>query len=271
MPETASVESYDHWYDSNSSSASVPGFIHKRLDEIVAGFSAYRKLNRLLDVGCGAGALLQAAARARWDAEGQEISRTGSEHVKELGIRTFHGDLLEANYPSDYFDVVTASEVLEHLPDPKKYLAEILRVLRPGGLFWGTTPHGRGLSARLLGIDWSCIGPPDHLQLFSTSGMRTLLTSTGFRRVRLSTQGMDPYELREAWRKRRRGEAAANGAPAEGQANFINERYSLNENLVKSPFRRTVKNAVNMLLSLSRQGDSLKIWAEKGSAKGGTK
>ncbi|HKR02231.1 MAG TPA: class I SAM-dependent methyltransferase [Pyrinomonadaceae bacterium] len=262
MPEATGAEVYDNWYDPESSTVSMPAFIHSRLDEIVGSFSPYRKTNLLLDVGCGAGALLQAAARAGWDAEGQEISRTGCEYIRGLGIRAYHGDLLEAKYPSDRFDVVTASEVLEHLPDPELYVREIFRILRPGGLFWGTTPHGRGLSASLLGIDWSVVGPPDHLQLFSTKGIKILFAKSGFRRTRVLTQGMNPYEILEAWRKRR----AANNAPADAepaQPNFINERYNLNESFTKSPLRRTVKTAVNKMLSVSRQGDTLKIWAEK--------
>ena len=47
-------------------------------------------------------------------------------------------------------------------------------MLRPGGLFWTTTPHARGLSARVLGLKWRCIWPPEHLQLFSVAWSKSV-------------------------------------------------------------------------------------------------
>ncbi len=54
----------------------------------------------------------------------------------------------EAAFPSEHFDVITAAELVEHLCDPQALLHEVARILRPGGLFWMTTPHARGLSGR---------------------------------------------------------------------------------------------------------------------------
>src|SRR5215210_2111919 len=47
---------YDAYY--HEANLSVPAFVGQRLDEILAGFAPHRRLNRLLDVGCGAGSLL---------------------------------------------------------------------------------------------------------------------------------------------------------------------------------------------------------------------
>ncbi len=169
---------YDAYY--HEANLSIPAFISRRLDEIFESFAPHRKSNRLLDVGCGAGSLLEAARRAGWEAEGTEVSRPAVEHVRGEGFEVFHGELAEAKYPEGHFDVVTASEIIEHVPDPLSMLREIARILRPGGLFWATTPHGRGLSARVLGIKWSTVSPPEHLQLFTLGGVRGLLKEAGF-------------------------------------------------------------------------------------------
>jgi SAM-dependent methyltransferase len=255
---------YDDYYD--EANLSVPPFVERRLDEIVAGFAPFRKGNRLLDVGCGAGSLLEAARRAGWDAEGVEVSLPSVEHVRARGFEVFYGELAAARFPAASFDVVTASEILEHLPEPQELLREIARVVRPGGLFWGTTPHGRGLSARALGVGWSAVHPPEHLQLFSLGGLRALLASAGFRRVRLTSRGVNPFEL---WRAlRRRGDTAAAraggaGGPEVEHFDRVATGYQLNEALAKGRARRLAKGALNALLGAARCGDSIKIWAVK--------
>jgi SAM-dependent methyltransferase len=264
LPAAGAAENYEGYYDEGN--LAVPDFIDRRLDEIVAGFEPYRRAGRLLDVGCGAGTFLRAAARAGWEAVGVEVSATAAEHNRAAGFEVFNGFLEEARYPEGHFDVVLASEVLEHVPDPGEMLREILRVLRPGGLLWATTPNGRGLSARALGLGWSAVCPPEHLHLFSRRAAAQLLSETGFGRVRVVTEGANPVELLRALR---RGEPQppAHGAPSPSPHAAGNERvqtgYELNAFLSESRPRRLVKDAVNGLLRLSRLGDSLKIRAER--------
>lgn len=249
---------YDSYYGEEN--LSVPDFINARLDEIVADFAPYRRGGRLLDVGFGAGALLEAARRAGWTAAGVEVSRTACEHVRARGFEVFCGELSEAAYPNGHFDVVTASEVLEHVADPRSLLRDIARVVRPGGLLWMTTPHGRGVSSRALGVGWSVVSPPEHLQLFSTRSIRALLADAGFRKVRLATHGVNPSELLSALR--RGGKVDAQGAGGEG-CRRVEDSYALNEAMSRSPARRALKNALNAALNASRLGDSLKVWAER--------
>lgn len=288
--QAAAACDYDAYY--HEANLSVPSFIERRLDEIVGGFAPFRRTGRLLDIGCGAGTLLHAARRAGWGAAGTEVSRPAVEHVRGEGFEVFAGELHEARFPDGHFDVVTASEILEHLPDPRVLLAEAARILRPGGLFWGTTPHGRGLSARALGIEWSTVSPPEHLQLFSLGGMRQLLKSAGFTRARVITQGFNHYEVRHALlaKRRARGGGDDKGATANG-ANGANKKgatgaatrkndagaaaghdegavfdrvqsaYQLNEALMSSRAGRLTKAALNGVLSAARLGDSIKIWA----------
>ena len=54
--------------------------------------------------------------------------------------------------------MVSIIEVIEHVADVSALLAASRRLLRPGGALYVTTPHGRGISARLLGTSWSVVG-----------------------------------------------------------------------------------------------------------------
>lgn len=256
-PVTSSTQHYDEYYDEHN--LTVPDFIHQQLRGIVTQFAPFRQTNRLLDVGCGSGVLLEAARDAGWEAEGVEVSRPAVEHIRERGFKVFHGELSEARYPDGYFDVVTATELLEHVPDPQALVAEVTRILRRGGLFWATTPHSKGMSGRMLGTKWSIVSPPEHLHLFSLRGMRNLLASSGFSRPRIVTHGVNPFEILKAIRNR--------GQKTEDSAVSGNERvessYQLNEKLTKNQFNKALKTTLNAGLRLTRMGDSLKIWAVK--------
>jgi len=256
---------YSPWYSSQyfylgyylkAEEVDTPAFVKKRLEEITADFAPYRQTNKLLDIGCGAGGLLEAARGHGWQAQGLDVSSHAAEHVRGLGFDVFEGELPEAAYPAEQFDVVTAAELLEHIFDPRLLLQEVARILRPGGLFWTTTPHARGLSARMLGLKWRCIWPPEHLQLFSIGGLKVLLRDVGFRDIRVDTTGGNPIEIWHAM-------GGNKSAPKTVDQHFdrVLTSYQLNESMTKSRSRRALKNTVNSFLNLSRLGDSMKVFA----------
>ena len=258
---------YSPWYTSSyfylgyylkPEEVDTPAFVKQRLEEITAEFAPYRHTNRLLDIGCGAGSLLEAARKHGWQAQGLDVSSHATRHVRELGFEVFEGELHEAEYPSAQFDVVTAAELLEHIFEPRALLQEVARILRPGGLFWTTTPHARGISARMLGLKWRCIWPPEHLQLFSIRGLKALLREAGFRDVHVDTTGGNPVEIWHALGRTK-------SAPKTVDQHFdrVLTSYQLNESLMKSRSRRALKSTVNSFLNLSRLGDSMKVFAKR--------
>jgi SAM-dependent methyltransferase len=259
LPDSCNTADYDDYYDPEKHF--TPDFMRRRMDEIVSTFQAYRQTNRLLEVGFGAGALLEAAARAGWNVEGLEMSQTAVEQAQRKGLKAFCGELGEAAYMDDLFDVVVASEVLEHVFDPQQFTTEIRRVLRPGGLFWATTPHGRGIAAQLIGLKWADVCPPDHLQLFSLRGIKTLLDKSGFLRARVFTRGANPSEICQTLKSRYMNRD--DGSKSANLEEELPTSREPTENWTKSFPRRAVKGTANLLLSLTHLGDSLQIRAEK--------
>ena len=138
-----------------------------------------------------------------------------------------------------------------------------MRILRQGGLLWATTPHSRGVSARILGADWTCVSPPEHLQLFSIRGIKSLLEKAGFKRVQILTQGTNPFEIIHRLRGKDNSRNQELDQGAEESFNRVDTSYQLNQALSSSLPRQTVKNLLNEVLNLTRLGDSLKIWAIK--------
>lgn len=254
MPSQNDVEDYDEYY--NADNLSAPEFIRRRVKEIVVSFEPYRRLNRLLDVGFGSGTILQAALDLGWDASGQEVSGPAVEQARKLGFDVFHGVLENANYPDEHFDVITASEIIEHLPDPQMTLHEIARILRPGGLLWATTPSALSLSFRIMKEKWTIISPPEHTQIYSKKGIRNMLTEAGFHDARIQTLGLNTSELINYYRV---------GRDSDKQFNRVATSYELNEKMTGSSAGKLAKGAVNLVLNTLHLGDSLKIYAQKAS------
>jgi SAM-dependent methyltransferase len=136
---------------------------------------------RVLDVGCGRGVLLSALARRGFEAHGFEISPSAATGVDPRAIIRFGRNLQEAAYPQAYFDQVIIWHVLEHLPDPRRTLDEINRILKPGGRLVVAVPNYTSLQSRCCGAGWFHLDPPRHLFHFPADGLRRLLESTGFR------------------------------------------------------------------------------------------
>ncbi len=107
---------------------------------------------RVLDVGCGGGFLTEEIARFGLDTKGLDPSapslHTARSHAKAMKLDIDYHEGFGENlpYPDSHFDMVFCLDVLEHVKEYKKILAEISRVLKPGGLFFFETVNRTLLS-----------------------------------------------------------------------------------------------------------------------------
>ena len=108
-----------------------------------------RSGDRLLDLGCGFGRHAYQAARlgaevVAFDAGADEVRNVldtfgamavdGELDLDTARVGSVQGDALALPFADGSFDRVIASEVLEHIPDDEQAMAELARVLRPGGI-----------------------------------------------------------------------------------------------------------------------------------------
>jgi SAM-dependent methyltransferase len=131
---------------------------------------------RVLDLGCRDGALTRTYAAGN-DVVGVDADRDALAEAAKLGIETRWADLDEPlPFDDASFDVVVAGELLEHLRDPRRLVADALRVLRPGGTFVASVPNAYRLKNRLRFLAGRRPeDDPTHLQMFAPEELRGLL------------------------------------------------------------------------------------------------
>jgi len=106
---------------------------------------------KVLDVGCYDGFYSKMIADLGNEVYGLEANKDAVKKALENGIKVKEADI-ESKFPfkTDYFDIVYAGEVIEHLYDTDTFVNECSRVLKKGGLFVITTPNTVSLPRRML-------------------------------------------------------------------------------------------------------------------------
>jgi 2-polyprenyl-3-methyl-5-hydroxy-6-metoxy-1,4-benzoquinol methylase len=142
--------------------------------------------SRLLDVGCGNGHFLLVAQRLGWKSYGVEIDTAAAQAARAGGGEILGAQVgeLGARY-EQFFDVVTLSHVIEHVPDPIATLRHCFRVLKPGGKIWIETPNIDSVGYDTYGSAWRALEAPRHLVLFCPTALRLSLERAGFEQTRV--------------------------------------------------------------------------------------
>jgi len=126
--------------------------------DFARGFERRHGAAAMLDFGCGAGALVQAARAAGLDMVGADVFYGGSEdRVRAVQTGLLGSAIFEARdgclpFPGGSFDLVTDNQVLEHVADLDATLGELHRVLRPGGTLLSLFPARDVLREGHIGI-----------------------------------------------------------------------------------------------------------------------
>ncbi len=165
---------------------------------------------KLLDVGCGYGFFLKLAQEAGWESIGVDVDPQAVTYAQNrFQVNALEGDLREFHFPAGSFDLVTAWNALDFVPDPLDLLKEVHRVLKPGGHLFIRTPNATWqllnfrLARLLRRLRCGAVfeGRPYltfvfHLTSFSHSTLRLLIEHAGLVPLRIGNSPPikgDPY------------------------------------------------------------------------------
>jgi SAM-dependent methyltransferase len=150
---------------------------------------------RILDVGCGTGLNAAHLARQGHDVVGIDLSPVAIEKFRAQGYNGFVCDIEAGPLPlhAGSFDLVYASEVIEHCVDTASFLHSAHLVLRPGGTLLLSTPNSAFWAYRLLGLlgrTPSEYQHPGHVRFFSKRSLTASIEAAGFDVISISARHM---------------------------------------------------------------------------------
>lgn len=152
-------------------------------------FSGHRRLfwekngkpKKILDIGTGGGMFLDVMRSLGWKTYGVDISAIAVRKLKKRGFNAFHGELEQANFACNYFDVVRASFVIEHVRNPLTFLQEICRILKPRGSAIICLPNFGSFQSKFFQENWNMLSIPQHIYHFNNYCLEGLINKAGFK------------------------------------------------------------------------------------------
>lgn len=137
---------------------------------------------RVIDVGCGGGFMVEACRRVGASASGLDIDEAAINYARQaFPGNTFYAASFDAFDPAQTFDVVYSSELIEHVARLDDYMKLMRRLTRSGSKVLITTPDIGSPKVPQPVAEWDVFGPPYHVQFFDQHNLARLFERYGFR------------------------------------------------------------------------------------------
>lgn len=248
IPSTDELENYYSIY-AYESEKEIPEPTRISIEYHLDKFEKYRKNNRMLDVGCGEGWILESAKARGWDVYGTEFSSNAIEICRKKGIKMYAGVLKPEAIEERDFDVVISTQAIEHINNPREEVLNVHQLLRTGGLYYITTPNFNSYLRVFLRDKYSIIEYPEHLSYYTRKTLNKLLQQSGFCKVKLLTTGISVshYQI-------------SNLRKDTSIKKNTKEDEKLRSMIVKSGMLRLLKEIINTCLTFFGIGMTLKAF-----------
>lgn len=235
----------------------------------------------VLDVGCGTGILVDLLARQGLQADGIDTAEEAVRFARANRKGRFFQRTIEDHVPQRCYDVLIATQLIEHLRDPRPFLAQVQRLLCRDGYLVLESPNLKSWNRRSLwrrkigGMDYGI----DHRVVYTSRSLARILEQSGFRMHTAITRTYPPTILVELIRqlrgfyRKRRGDRARSAAA--GPDERVTRPWSAGgrgggrglsgwlERLADSPAARAAAFIPNRLSELRGRGNHIFVIARR--------
>ena len=207
-------------------------------------FRRFCRQGRVLDVGCSTGAFLhQLKTRfpTDYDVAGIDVSGPALDYAEQNGIRVLREPFSTADFGGRTFAAVTFWAVMEHLVNPREFLARAAAVLQPSGFCFVLVPNFQSLAVRLLGSKYRYIFP-QHANYFTPSTLRRFVsTEPRLQPVFSCSMHFNPLVILQDWR--------SDGAfvPEEERARLLKRTTGYKQSPVMKPVKMVLAGIEKIL------------------------
>ena len=147
----------------------------------------------LLDVSCGMGDFLSIAKEVCRHCFGTEFSMYMREFAEKKTGLNIYSDL--EVLPEQDIDLITAFDVIEHIPDPIFFMKAISNLLNKNGNLLIYTPNFDSFSVRVMKEHSQLLTSVEHLMLFNDTSLRELGSLVGLEAIHTETRGLDIHSI----------------------------------------------------------------------------
>jgi 2-polyprenyl-3-methyl-5-hydroxy-6-metoxy-1,4-benzoquinol methylase len=210
-------------------------------------FPKFCKSGNVLDVGCSTGAFLfqlQNRFPGSYDALGTDVSQPALEYAKSRGVKIVGESFLDFDFSGKRFDAIMFWAVMEHLANPKEFLARAASLLTTGGHCFVLVPNMKSLAVRILGGKYRYIYP-EHLNYFASRTLEKFSqTESSLEIVASGSMHFNPIVIWQDWRGR--GEFV----PDEQRAALLKRTTAAKKNPLLKPLKWIYKGVEKSLSTL---------------------
>lgn len=136
--------------------------------------------NRVLEVGCGWGRLLDYFKIQGYDTYGIEPGPSAAQAARNRGHNVYCGEMLDFKFPDDYFVAIVFCHSLEHIHNPIEVLRETYRILTPGGTLIIEVPNFACADESFFKNAWVPLVIPFHVYHWTPHSLLIILSKIGF-------------------------------------------------------------------------------------------
>ena len=179
MPSEALLQQYydrDYWQTGATKTSTVFDTLYRmRMTPIVSAIRQQSNYDsKILDWGCGDGSFIRLLRNFGLHCFGIDA------YMTDLNDPQISATTIEkADFPVEYFDIITCFHVLEHLADPLTSVKHALKLLKPGGLIIVEVPNLDSVGFRIFKRRWQPLEIPTHLHHFTPGTLQKVFETAG--------------------------------------------------------------------------------------------